>query len=213
MKTILDELVSVNKDQIASEIDSFSEERYLLFDRHLDQSCIKILDFGCNTGRGGTVLKKKNNRRIIIGADIVSERLQKVPADYHQIIDLTKNNLEDVVDNVDAIVAGEVAEHLPFLDLIHYFEIFKKIITKNGLILMTTPNPKSFLVKLGYQAALKDPSHVNIMDKYFFKTLLFKLGFEDVKIYGSGKATRIFGERFPLFGVYGSYLIITRNGH
>jgi 2-polyprenyl-3-methyl-5-hydroxy-6-metoxy-1,4-benzoquinol methylase len=206
------ELIIINKNQTISKTDTFTEERYRLFSCHIGQSVNKVLDFGCNTGRGGIILKQKNDNILLIGADIVQERLQKIPAHiYDQIIDLSKNNIEDQVDNVDAIVAGEVIEHIPFLQFIDYMESFKKTLNKGGMILLTTPNPNSFLVKIGRKSVLNDPSHVNIMDKHFLKSLLSKIGFGDIKIYGSGKATKIFGEKFPLFNVYGSYLIIGKN--
>jgi 2-polyprenyl-3-methyl-5-hydroxy-6-metoxy-1,4-benzoquinol methylase len=127
---------------------------------------------------------------------------------YEQVINLSKTNIEEYTNNVDAIIAGEVVEHIPFDEFINQIKSFIKILNEGGRILLTTPNPNSFLVRLGHKSVLKDPSHVNIMDKHFLKSLLLKLGLNNIKIYGSGKATRIFGERFPLFGVYGSYLII-----
>jgi methylase of polypeptide subunit release factors len=79
----IEKLISLNSEQTISETDTFTEERYLLFSRHIGQSRKKILDFGCNTGRGGVILKKENSDIYLIGADIVQERLQKVPSDIY----------------------------------------------------------------------------------------------------------------------------------
>jgi SAM-dependent methyltransferase len=208
------ELITANKNQTTSETDTFTAERYRLFYRHASQSgknINKILDFGCNTGRGGCILRQENSDIYLIGADIVQERLREIPNNiYDRIIDLSTNGLDDV-DNVDAILSGEVVEHIPFLQFIDYMKSFSRILNKGGLILLTTPNPDSFLVKMGRNSVLTDASHVNIMDRDFLKTILLKTGFEDIEIYGSGKATRIFGERFPMFNIYGSYLIVAKN--
>jgi hypothetical protein len=40
------------------------------------------------------------------------------------------------------------------------------------------------------------------------KKELETIGFTNVKILGSGKVSRIVGEKFPIFNVYGSYLVI-----
>jgi 2-polyprenyl-3-methyl-5-hydroxy-6-metoxy-1,4-benzoquinol methylase len=194
------EIITLNKNQTGSETDTFTEERYLLFSRHLNRSCKKILDLGCNTGRGGVILKRENSNIYLIGADIVNERLQKLPVHiYDQIIDLSKANIEKCMDNVDTIVAGEVIEHIPFDEFINQIKLFLKILNRGGKIMLTTPNPDSFLVRLGYKAVLKDPSYVNIMDRHFLKLLLLKLGFSDIRVYGSGKATQ--GRRIKNFKI------------
>lgn len=78
----------------------------------------------------------------------------------------------------------------------------------NGRIILTTPNPDSLLVKLGRNSVLKDPSHLSIMNKRDLTSRLVSCGFTNVTIKGSGKATRIFGQNFFVFPVYGSYLIM-----
>ena len=53
------ELTSANKGQTVSESDTFTFDRYNQFSRHLPLECVRILDVGCNTGRGGEVLKSQ----------------------------------------------------------------------------------------------------------------------------------------------------------
>jgi predicted TPR repeat methyltransferase len=201
--------IKINSLQFNSEVDPFTIKRYQLFLKCFSCHQKSILDFGCNTGRGGAVLRSVCSDRIIIGADIVRERLEKIPKGiYNDIIDLSKDSLLDTIDNADIIVSGEVVEHIPFKDLLEYLIIFYDIINENGLLLLTTPNPDAFLVKMGRDSVIKDPSHINIMKRQFLRTVLLKLGFKSVEIKGSGKAVKYFGENFPLFNIYGSYLII-----
>lgn len=204
-----DNLLILNRDQHISETDTFTLERYKLFTRYFPRDSGVVLDYGCNIGRGGEILREYNSACFLIGADILSERLEKIPDGvYNSLIDLSKNTLEESISKLDVIVSGEVVEHIPFDDLISTLKTFLKLMNPGGKIILTTPNPDSFLVKLGRDSVLKDPSHVNIMRSKFLKTVLEKIGFSDVVIKGCGKAVRFFGQNFPLSGVYGSYMVI-----
>jgi SAM-dependent methyltransferase len=201
--------IKINKLQFNSEVDPFTIKRYQLFLKYFSCQQKTILDFGCNTGRGGAVLRSVCSDRTIIGADIVKERLDIIPTGiYNEIIDLSKDSLLDTIDNSDVIVSGEVVEHIPFKDLIEYLIIFYDILNTDGVLLLTTPNPDAFLVRLGRNSVLKEPSHINIMNRHFLRIILLKIGFKNVEIKGSGKAVKYFGENFPIFNIYGSYLII-----
>lgn len=211
MKKISEELIEHNKNQSISEVDTFTLMRYRLFNKHFGKNTNTVLDYGCNTGRGGVLLKSINGKKILYGADIISERLDKIPSNIYEIIvDLNTHNLKDKIPNVDAIISGEVVEHIPINQLLTILQEFYDILTKDGIIMLTTPNPKSILVRMGRDSVFKDPSHVNIMDYEFLITLLKKIGFSDIKIFGSGKATKYFGENFPLLGVYGSYMLTAK---
>lgn len=48
---------SVNRAQAISESDSFTQARYCQMFRHFPARVRNVLDVGCNTGRGGAVLK------------------------------------------------------------------------------------------------------------------------------------------------------------
>lgn len=208
MKT---QIIQANENQIWSEQDSFTLKRYEIFSKYLDPSHIKILDFGCNTGRGGTVLKKNNPQLILVGADIIVERLKKIQGNiYIKTINLAEVRLLDSIKSIDVIVSGEVVEHIPLKELVNYFSDFYDILSENGLLLLTTPNPSSILVKLGRDGVYNDPSHINIMKSTFLVTLLKKIGFSNITVKGSGKATKYFGEGFPISNIYGSYLVIAR---
>lgn len=204
-------LIELNKNQLISETDSFSLERYALFNNYFYEGVRTVLDYGCNVGRGGVKLKSLNPNLQLFGADIISERLNKIPPNiYSTIIDLNISKISNIISDIDAIVSGEVVEHIPIRSLMDILQEFYDILNPNGILLLTTPNPNSFLVRLGRDSVLKDPSHVNIMDCQFLKTLVQKIGFSEIEILGSGKATKYFGQNFPLFGVYGSYMLVAK---
>ena len=103
----------LNKQQKESEIDTFTLERYRQFARHITRRNIKILDVGCNTGRGGKILKEMITSSSIVGVDIVESRLQKVEPDvYDELMYLSIMEINSSYnDTFDYVVAGEVVVH------------------------------------------------------------------------------------------------------
>src|ERR1017187_4959661 len=200
--------IKANKDQLWRETDSITIDRYNQFARKIKNPSA-VLDVGCNTGRGGEVLRKMFPEMELIGIDIVEERLCKIPADIYSKTFCTSISDLDIEDNYfDAIVAGEVIEHIPPVEVDTVLEKCYRLLKNNGLLLLTTPNPDAYLVKMGRDNVFNDPSHVSIMTYKILSDKLKKAGFTKVKIKGSGKATHIFPESFPLPGVFGSYLTI-----
>jgi 2-polyprenyl-3-methyl-5-hydroxy-6-metoxy-1,4-benzoquinol methylase len=200
-------LYKYNKDQFYSESDSYTLERYLQFSKFIIDGQ-NVLDVGCNTGRGGRLLKNIFPNAKLFGIDLIKERIDKVPHYIYQ--DLFNESI--VTSNCkfykfDVIVGGEIIEHIPqhlFIDMLYNCN---NMLTNNGLMIFTTPNPNSLLVKLGRTKVFNDPSHVNILSIKKIKLILNLSNFKINKIEGSGKASRYFGFNFPLF-LYGSYLII-----
>ena len=74
--TSFSEIVELNRGQKVSEIDPFTERRYQQFVRHLPRDARVVLDVGCNTGRGGAVMKALRPSLHITGLDCVSERVE-----------------------------------------------------------------------------------------------------------------------------------------
>jgi 2-polyprenyl-3-methyl-5-hydroxy-6-metoxy-1,4-benzoquinol methylase len=203
-----EEIIIANRIQTCSESDQFTCKRYQSFYKYLGPSKKTILDFGCNTGRGGEVLKKLNSDYIIYGADILKERLDKVPKGvYSKVIDLSAKKIGYYFKNLDAIVAGEVVEHIPLQEFKQYLLEFFNVLSPGGILLLTTPNPESIWIKIGRRGVFKDPSHINLMKPQILISLLKKTGFWGIRIKGSGRAINYIGEQFPIV-FYGSYLVI-----
>lgn len=198
----------LNEAQAFSETDPFTVERYQQFFQHLPARAKTILDVGCNTGRGGSVLKKLSQELRIIGLDCVENRLERLPLGIYdtKVCSYSTNiALED--SSIDGIVAGEFVEHLYPDDVIQTLKEFYRILKPEGRLLLTTPNPNYLLLQLTGKSVLGG-AHLSQHYPADLSKLLKEIGFGDIKVLGSGKVSRFLGQYFPWLRVYGSYLVI-----
>lgn len=197
-----------NSQQYVSECDPFTLERYEQFYKFCPKGKenLKILDVGCNTGRGGIRLKELNPSIALLGFDCVQERLDSLPADYSEGIYglATEIPLED--QTLDVIVAGEFLEHLYPGDVDKTLCEFQRVLKIGGRLLLTTPNPNYLKSKLKKET-IYGVSHLTQHYPRVLQLRLLMHGFSSVRLYGSGKVSRYLGYHFPLLSAYGSYLV------
>lgn len=199
-----------NSLQTWSESDSFTIERYEQFSKFLLKSNFKILDIGCNTGRGAAKLKEINSSFEITGIDVVKQRLNSSDI-FEEVIYGSLLDLDVKYDNTfDYIVAGEVVEHILPEDVDLFLTKIYTLLKKGGTALLTTPNPHSLFVLLGNKKVFEDPSHFSVMSANILKDKVSKVGFNSIKIQGSGKASRYITPAFPFLFPFGSYLLIAK---
>jgi SAM-dependent methyltransferase len=195
-----------NELQEGSETDPFTESRYAQFAKFLPPGPLKILDVGCNTGRGGAVLKKLRPELAIFGLDLLQSRLDRLPRDvYSGTVCGSATQIPNDDETYDAIVAGEFIEHLLPIDAHHFVADAFRVLKVRGRILLTTPNPGDLKLAMRGGTALGG-AHLSQHHPGTFKTVLRMYGFSRVRVRGSGKVTWYLGDRFPLLGIYGSFL-------
>ena len=114
----------------------------------------------------------------------------------------------DATSILDVVVAGEFIEHLYPDDVDSTLREFYRLIKPGGSLFLTTPNPNYLLLKLTGKSVLGN-SHLSAHFPKELEKKLNKIGFNNIKILGSGKASRFLGEYFPILSLYGSYLAIT----
>jgi trans-aconitate methyltransferase len=78
-------IVDLNQRQEISEQDTFTPARYLSFVRHFLPGTKDVLDVGCNTGRGGAVMKSRLPNVRVTGLDSVAKRLAEVDRNVYQL--------------------------------------------------------------------------------------------------------------------------------
>jgi SAM-dependent methyltransferase len=209
MATSKEDLVSLNQNQTHSEVDPFTLERYTQFTKHFPKITNDILDIGCNTGRGGALMKSLLPSVNIVGLDVVPERLALIdPAVYKATLCGFADSIDAPSGSFDAVVAGEIIEHIPgnaiFPSLCEIFRVLRL----RGRILLTTPNPRSLKNRKDGLSVLMDPSHVSQHTRASMRRKLEDAGFSSIKICGSGRMTRYLGEHAPIANLYGSYLAV-----
>lgn len=207
--TVID-YAKLNEGQVESEIDTFTLERYRQFVRYLSPSVKCVLDVGCNTGRGGQQLKVARPELRVIGLDCVQSRLDRLSRDIYESCVCSYTSDIALPDNaLDAVVAGEFIEHLAEDDVDTTLHEFYRVISNGGQLLLTTPNPDYLRLKITGGSVLGG-AHLS---QHFPDVLVERLhscGFVNVVIRGSGKMTRILGDRLPIMPLYGSYLLVAQ---
>jgi SAM-dependent methyltransferase len=203
------QVIELNREQVCSEQDPFTVNRYRQFARHLGKDVVDVLDVGCNTGRGGTVLKSLRPNVKLTGLDCVLERLASIPSNmYDRVICAYASALPLPANVFDAIVAGEFIEHLTPTEVFPTLAEFFRLLRLRGRLLLTTPCPSFVLRAMRDYSVLADPAHLSQHSPRSLRRRLEDVGFTRIRIRGSGRVSRLLGERVPLRCAYGSYLAI-----
>lgn len=205
----MDRYEELNLKQHISETDPFTVDRYKQFFRHFPPGVSRaVLDIGCNTGRGGTMLMQLDKSLDISGLDVVAERLDRLPGDvYRHKVHGSSTAIPADDCTYDVVVAGEFIEHIYPGDVDKTLtEIFRTLKIR-GRLMLTTPNPYDIKRRLRGESIL-GLAHVSQHYPDMLKLKLKMIGFSNVRLLGSGKMTRYLGSRFPMLSVYGSYLVV-----
>lgn len=202
----IDKYEQENLAQAEAEVDPFTIERYQQFSRHLPRSARAVLDVGCATGRGGSEIARLNPGLELWGIDVVQERLDALPPAYARSLRGLSTDIPADDLTFDAIVAGEFLEHLLPRDVDPTLCEFQRVLRIGGRLLMTTPNPRYVRLAMTGRSVL-GPGHLTQHYPLLLRKRLMLHGFKHVRVFGSGRMSRVLGERFPAPPLYGSYLI------
>ncbi len=162
----------------------------------------RVLDLGC---RDGVITEYFIEGNDVTGVDIDSHALDKA----HRMLgiktlcfDIQSDNWPIESNLFDAVVAGELLEHIYFpkevMGKIH------KILKPGGLFMGSVPNAFALKNRIKYLFAIKrgtpleDPMHVNQFSWHELRELL-GANFKEVKLFPLGKKYAGLADRFPSF--------------
>jgi len=139
-----------------------------------------IVDLG--SGRGEWLELLKENDFIAKGIDsndtMVSTSLEKgLEVEKSDILEYLKK-LPD--NSVGAITGFHIAEHLQFGKLLQVLEEVKRVLQRDGVVILESPNPKNLFV--GACEFYIDPTHFRPLHPYTLKFFIEDVGFKQVKV-------------------------------
>jgi 2-polyprenyl-3-methyl-5-hydroxy-6-metoxy-1,4-benzoquinol methylase len=202
------ELEQLNREQWFSETDPFTERRYRQFARHLGAGFTgRVLDVGCNTGRGGQAFLAGAPAAKLDGVELVPDRIEKIPAGVYGTV--YRGLLEDLPAGsgpYDALLMGELVEHVPLPMFEAFIDQSVRLLAPGGRILLTTPNPHYLLLRFRSGGTVLGGAHVSVHCPAALRQFLAWKGLAVETVTGSGQVSGLFGEKLPL-AIYGSYLV------
>ncbi|MDO8538453.1 MAG: methyltransferase domain-containing protein [archaeon] len=128
----------------------------------------KILDVGYEHGSLHEKIKEKFEEKNIYGIDIIVNN----PSSHYK-----KGTAEEIPfekNFFDSVVAGELIEHLKKPEL--FAKESNRILKKNGVLILTTPNRKSFVNRV--TKSYFTPIHFSLFTKEELQKLLQENGFQ-----------------------------------
>lgn len=166
---------------------TFSENYRLKKMARLVVSCERVLDVGCSQSPNIYLVNKE-----VIGVDLVEEVMPENYTSFHHG-DLT--DLVEVLDPVDAVVIGEVLEHVE--NPIDFLRQVWALLKPGGAIVLSTPNPhspiESFLNLFFIERFYYTREHIMLFPQRWLKRMLEVAGYDQVRILSGGFPLPVIG--------------------
>ena len=153
------------------EFDSIIPQFDYIIDYLKNKKIKNLLDIGCGSGILLAAIKKSGIVADLHGLDISKYAAQHA-SQFAKIFtgDLTTANY--LKDQFDVVVSHHVIEHVP--DPLLFVKNIKKILKKNGILILATPDFDSATARLfgAKYRMLHDPTHINLFSNDSMHRLL-----------------------------------------
>lgn len=139
----------------------------------------RVLDFGCGSGYGAADLAKEAAH---VTAVDISEEALAYAREHHKASNLVFERRDDLAEGLepasfDLITCFELVEHLARADQLRLLTSLKRLLTEDGLLLISTPNPAA-TANYG-----ENPFHLHEMSEAQFRATLTS-AFPEVRFLG-----------------------------
>lgn len=193
-----------SKKHISFEDDGWARRRATETFEFIEGKNLKILNAGCGPGFDSEEFKKAGHYVIGIDFDkrLVDFATKKGFQDEGKVVDLNKK-LPFKDNEFDAVFCSEVVEHLPIISV--FLQECKRVIKKDGLLLLTTDNPAYIKHRIrllfGKADFLAHPTHVHLYTPGKMQELFEKNGFSVLKKKNIGNFPRVsWGDVYLIVG-------------
>ena len=146
----------------------------------------KYFDFGCGLGFLLKRVEKIKSIKTICGYDVNQYALMKSRENTNK--SKIYNKLNDIDDEFDLISMLHIVEHIDDINLIKIFSKLKKVLLKNGSLLISTPatNGLAHNIKKKLWIGFKDKTHINLKSKNEWVDFFQQQNFKVIKISNDG---------------------------
>ena len=194
--------VDANRAQSDSGISDFSIERYGHAAVFLEPTLSTVVDVGCNTGIGASVLRTACPNAVLIGIEVVPERAQEARGHFDVVHESVATRLPFEDRSVDAVLCLEVIEHRTEAEEV------RRVLRPDGRFILTTPNSQYIKLLFLRRSVLDDPSHLSEYFPRKLSKLLRQNGFSIYQLEGTGRVSRYLGRRRHGFRLFGSFMLV-----
>lgn len=132
----------------------------------------------------------------VIGFD---RKAVESPSNYQRVITGDATDLVNVQERFDAIVAGEIIEHLP--RPIDFLSDCYSLLNSGGRLILSTPNPYYppvvWLERLMIRRFFYSEEHIHVFLPRFLVRMMERQGFRNIKLYSGGIILPMLGIEIP----------------
>ncbi|QDH20792.1 class I SAM-dependent methyltransferase [Saccharibacillus brassicae] len=145
-------------DSDGLEIEAEHVHRYSIISKNLRD--MKVLDAGCGTGYGSLLMSQYADS--VVGIDISEESVEWCKQKYvaQKNLSFVLGSLEELPfadEEFDCIICLEVIEHVDQAIQKRFLEEAKRVLSKNGILIISTPNKLLYTDRSGYH----NPYHIH----------------------------------------------------
>lgn len=140
-----------------------------------------VLDAACGEGYGTKIIAENAGK--VYGLDISKETIESAKSKYNiNNIEFLEGSIKNIPledHSVDVVVSFETIEHVDQETQEQFLEDIKRVLSEDGILIISTPNKKIYSDKYGYN----NEFHIKEFYREEFKNLLEKY-FKYIKFYG-----------------------------
>ena len=152
------------------------------------------LDYGCGLGFLLKRIEKDKKIKVISGYDINKFAICKSKENTSRSV--IYENIEDIKDKFDLISILHIIEHIDDDNLKDTFSKIKKLLNKDGNLLIATPakNALAHILKKNSWIGYKDKTHINLKTKNEWITFFKKENLNIIKLSNDGLWDNFYGQ-------------------